>query len=225
MFGNNPIRPPAKGDGEILDIQSIFATFQGEGPYTGWPAVFIRLGGCNLACSFCDTEFESFQPLPMEEIIRKTNELSGKANGNIIHKLVVITGGEPLRQPIEKLCDALIENDYKIQIETNGTLFRKLNNEVDIICSPKNTGNGYFMIREDLLERVNAFKFIISAHDELYNNVGNVGQSLYNTPVYVQPMDEQDAAKNKANAALTLKIAAENGYRISLQTHKILEIE
>jgi 7-carboxy-7-deazaguanine synthase len=225
MFGNNPIRPPVKSDGEILQVQSIFATFQGEGPYTGWPAVFIRLGGCNLACRFCDTEFESFHPLSIDEIISKTNELSGKANDNTTHKLIVITGGEPFRQPIEQLCDRLIKNSYKIQIETNGTLFRNVSKDVDIICSPKNTGTGYHMIREDLLERVNAFKFIVSAHDSLYSNVGNVGQANYNIPVYVQPMDEQDEQKNRKNMALAIKIAADNGYRISLQTHKILEIE
>jgi organic radical activating enzyme len=221
MFGNNPIRPPEKGDGSILQVQNIFATFQGEGPYTGWPAVFIRLGGCNLACSFCDTEFESFEAMSVDKIISKINELSFKSK----EKLIVITGGEPFRQPIELLCDELIKNNYKIQIETNGTLFRSLNEEVDIICSPKNTGTGYHMIREDLLKRVNAFKFIISAHNDLYKNVGNVGQKQYNTPVYVQPMDEQDEEKNRKNTDLVIKLATENGYRISLQTHKILGVE
>ncbi|MCE3232075.1 MAG: Organic radical activating enzyme [Rickettsiaceae bacterium] len=221
MFGNNPIRPPEKGDGSILQVQNIFATFQGEGPYTGWPAVFIRLGGCNLACSFCDTEFESFEAMSVDKIISKINELSFKSK----EKLIVITGGEPFRQPIELLCDELIKNNYKIQIETNGTLFRSLNEEVDIICSPKNTGTGYHMIREDLLKRVNAFKFIISAHNDLYKNVGNVGQKQYNTPVYVQPMDERDEEKNRKNTDLVIKLATENGYRISLQTHKILGVE
>jgi organic radical activating enzyme len=58
MRGNNPIRPPEQGDGMILQVKSIFATIQGEGPNVGTPAVFIRLGGCNLACEFCDTSFE-----------------------------------------------------------------------------------------------------------------------------------------------------------------------
>jgi 7-carboxy-7-deazaguanine synthase len=225
MFGNNPIRKPEKGNGAILKVQNIFATFQGEGPYTGWPAVFIRLGGCNLACDFCDTEFESFEDYSIEEIINKTNELSGILNANITHGLVVITGGEPLRQPIEKLCTELLKNGYKIQIETNGTLYRDIPEGVDIICSPKNTGSGYYMVRDDLLARVNAFKFIISAQHDLYKNIGNVGQNQYNTPVYVQPMDEQDEQKNKANLALVLKLAAENGYRVSVQMHKVVGVE
>jgi organic radical activating enzyme len=223
MFGNNIIRKPLKGDGTKLQIQEIFKTFQGEGPFTGHPAIFIRLGGCNLACDFCDTEFESFQELTLEKVILTTNKLSGKQSDLFTHKLVVITGGEPFRQPIEKLCDELISQGYHIQIETNGTLFRNVNKLVSIVCSPKNT-NGYTPIRDDLLQRINAFKFIISANNSLYNQVGEVGQTKYNTPIYVQPMDESDENKNLQNLQATIKIASINGYNISLQTHKIIGV-
>ena len=60
MFGYNLKRPVIKGNGQFLSIKSIFKTLQAEGPYCGVPAIFIRLGGCNLACSFCDTEFEDY---------------------------------------------------------------------------------------------------------------------------------------------------------------------
>ena len=76
MFGKNPIRPPEKGDGSILFVQEIFPTLQGEGPLAGVPAVFLRLGGCNLACSFCDTEFESFKEWKLEDIIAEVKKLS-----------------------------------------------------------------------------------------------------------------------------------------------------
>lgn len=219
MFGNNPIRPPEKGDGSELYLQDIFPTFQGEGIYSGHPAVFIRLGGCNLACDFCDTEFESFSLWKTDDIIKKTDELKGKAS------LVVITGGEPLRQPISELCRQLVAKNYTVQIETNGTLFRELDEKVKIICSPKNTGSGYHRIREDLLARISAFKFIISAKNKSYQNVVEVGQSDYNIPVYVQPMDENDAKQNKENMDRTVKLALENGYIFSLQTHKIAGVE
>lgn len=224
MFGKNPIRKPEKGDGTTLQIQQIFATFQGEGPFVGHPAIFIRLGGCNLACDFCDTEFESFEEIQLDEILNKTNILSGKSNANFTHRLVVITGGEPFRQPIEKLCDELINLGYKIQIETNGTIYRNINKDVKIICSPKTTAK-YTAIRDDLLKRIDCLKFIISATHPLYQNIGDVGQSKYNTPVYVQPMDEYDTLKNKQNLQYTIKLASENGYNISLQTHKIMGID
>lgn len=218
MFGNNPKRSPTKGDGQLLEVQEIFPTFQGEGIYTGWPAVFIRLGGCNLACQFCDTEFESYQAVSLPSILQQIETL---AVGKPHTRLVVITGGEPFRQPIGPLCSALLENGYRVQIECNGTLFREIPEGVDVVCSPKNTGNGYQPLREDVLARVTALKFIVSASQEAYNHVADIGQTAYNIPVYVQPMDEYDAAKNAANHAFALEIAKKYGYRISLQTHKV----
>ncbi|MBY0406918.1 MAG: 7-carboxy-7-deazaguanine synthase QueE [Rickettsiales bacterium] len=220
MFGTNPIRKPEKSDGQTLQLQHIFPTLQGEGPYTGHPAVFIRLGGCNLACTFCDTEFESFRPMPLGDIIAQTLELSAG-----VRKLAVITGGEPLRQNIAPLCEGLIAEGFTVQIETNGTLFQELPPEVKIICSPKNTGGHYAPVREDVLARTQALKFILSTRREGYQDVGEVGQTAYRTPVYVQPMDEQDEAQNAANLAYAAQMALNRGYILSLQTHKILGIE
>lgn len=225
MRGKNPIRPPVSDDGAILGVKNIFATLQGEGPHAGVPSVFLRLGGCNLACDFCDTEFEDYKSVPIVEIAQKIGELSLNNAGIRVRKLVVITGGEPLRQNIVPLCELLIAKGFGVQIETNGTLYRELPSEVDIVCSPKNTGAGYMKMRDDLLSRVSALKFIISAVDEKYNHVGNVGQDLYNIPVYVQPMDEKDDTKNAANRQLAVELAMQYGYRMSLQTHKILKID
>ena len=223
MYGRNPIRKPTQGDGQSLEIKHIFPTLQGEGLYAGWPSVFVRLGGCNLTCSFCDTDFEDDSPMPLPALLAEVDKLSRNEQGVRVRNLIVITGGEPLRQNIVPLCEELLADGYKIQIETNGTLFRDLPREVDIVCSPKNQGKGYFPLREDLLGRISALKFIISASDENYGSVPDIGQG--HIPVYVQPMDEYDEAKNKANYALAVRLAMEYGYRLSIQTHKILGIE
>lgn len=225
MHGKNPIRQPILDDGQNLEVKNIFATLQGEGIYAGVPAVFIRLGGCNLACDFCDTEFEEFAVLPLVDIIEKARKLAVNAKGEFVRKLAVITGGEPLRQNIAPLCEELLAAGFKVQIETNGTLYRKLPKEIEIICSPKNTGQGYMPLRRDLLERISAIKFIISEADKKYNNVVEIGQSEYNIPVFVQPMDEGNTIKNAANTKLALALSLEYGYCLSLQLHKILEIE
>jgi 7-carboxy-7-deazaguanine synthase len=219
MFGQNPKRPPVQGDGLTLDIQEIFPTLQGEGPYTGWPAVFVRLGGCNLACEFCDTEFESFTAMTLDVLVEKIEQ---ESNG--IRKLVVITGGEPFRQNIHPLCTMLLAMGFYVQIETNGTVYRELPEEVDIICSPKVTNGKYHPIREDMAARVNAFKFIIADDDSPYKDVPEVGQSTHGTPVYVQPMDMGDKEKNARNTARAAMLAQSQGYRLSLQMHKILGI-
>jgi 7-carboxy-7-deazaguanine synthase len=221
MHGLNPIRQPVLSDGQALAIQEIFPTLQGEGPYTGWPAVFVRLGGCNLACDFCDTEFESFEDWSVTDVVQRVLQFATPM-GKRAADLVVITGGEPLRQNIAPLCEALIEDDFLVQIETNGTLFRSLPYGVDIVCSPKASNGRYHQLRADLLERVSALKFIISAGQSDYFDVPEVGQKDRQIPVYVQPMDEGDEAKNNANITRAIQLCSERGYRLSLQTHKIL---
>lgn len=218
MRGQNPKRPPETGDGSSLKLVNVFATLQGEGPFVGQPAVFVRLGGCNLACEFCDTEFESFHDMDVKELLR---DIEAKAEGK--HDLVVITGGEPLRQNIAPLCEALLKAGFRVQIETNGTLWRELPEGVHIVCSPKVTNGGYHTLRPDLLERVDALKFLISADDADYRDVADVGQNG-RIPVYVQPIDAYDERKNAANRARAVELAQQHGYRLSLQTHKILGI-
>lgn len=217
MFGKNKILKAEIHDGSRLDVQEIFATFQGEGPYVGYPSVFIRLGGCNLACNFCDTEFDSFQNITIEEILKRVLELAQDKQ-----KLIVITGGEPFRQPIERLCQELIARNFLVQIETNGTLYREIPKEVKIICSPKIAQGKYHQIRPDLMARVDAFKFIISESQKEYSDIADLGQSKI--PVYLQPMDEYDAQKNQRNIKRVLELAQKYNARISLQMHKILGI-
>jgi len=224
MFGKNPIRPPVAGDdGQKLQIVEIFPTLQGEGPFTGHPAVFVRLGGCNLACNFCDTEFEDFEPLLLKQIVA---DIGAKAieHHERVRRLVVITGGEPLRQNIVPLCEQLLANGFTVQIETNGTVWRPLPEGVHIICSPKVSEGQYHTLRPDLLSRVHALKFIISDARADYREVGEVGQNGRDIPVYVQPMDEYDANKNAANLARAAMLAQRDGYLLSLQTHKIMGI-
>ncbi len=224
MFGKNKILKAEVHDGLHLDVQEIFPTLQGEGPYVGWPSIFVRLGGCNLACDFCDTEFESYKNYSLEKIIAEVLKLAKNEKGVIVRKLIVITGGEPFRQPIERLCKELIAENFLVQIETNGTLYRELPQEVKIICSPKVSNNKYHAIRSDLLSRINAFKFIISKSKPNYQDVSEVGQSNFQVPVYIQPMDEYDEAKNQANLGLVKNLCEKHGYLLSLQVHKILQI-
>lgn len=225
MFGKNKILKAQNHDGLNLDVQEIFPTLQGEGPYAGHPSVFIRLGGCNLACEFCDTEFEAYKNISLTKIVEDAVELSKNSDGKIIRKLIVITGGEPLRQPIENLCEELVKLGFLVQIETNGTLFRELNPQVKIICSPKVSNGKYHQIRLDLLARIDAFKFIISKTNKDYSDISEVGQDQKQIPVYLQPMDEYHEAKNRDNLEYCLELCQKYGYLFSLQLHKVLRIK
>ena len=226
MFGNNKILKIEQHAGDFLDIQEIFPTLQGEGPFVGQGAIFIRLGGCNLKCNFCDTEFDNFKNFSLAEILQKVVEFSKNSQGKVVRKLVVITGGEPMRQPIEKLCQELISLNFLVQIETNGTIFRELPHQVKIICSPKISNHQYHFLRPNILSRIDALKFIISASNQDYFEVAEVGQSSREgIAIYVQPMDEYDEKKNQNNLQKCLDLCLQNGYFLSLQIHKIVGLK
>jgi 7-carboxy-7-deazaguanine synthase len=219
MFGQNPKRPPEYGNGDKLKVQSIFLTIQGEGVYSGHPAIFIRLGGCNLACSFCDTEFESFNEVDLDEILNQVRDLK---KDNAV-KLIVISGGEPFRQSIEKLCRCLISDGFEIQIETNGTLYTEIPDEVKVVCSPKITNSKYSIIRPELKKHLIAYKFLISNSIDGYSKLPD--WNFDGIPVYLQAIDEIDEEKNKLNQKLVMDLAIKKGYIFSIQMHKILGIE
>ncbi len=169
-------------------------------------------------------EFDSAIKTDISQIITEIDKLSRNSQDKIVRKLVVITGGEPMLQPIEKICRKLIKLNYEIQIETNGTIMKKIPKAVKIICSPKNLHGKYFNIRPDLLVKINAFKFLVSASNLNYSSIPKFVENNSNIAVFVQPIDEYDVIKNQANLDLALRLCEENGYFISLQIHKILNI-
>lgn len=152
-----------QGDGGFLQVHSIFATIQGEGPFAGYPAIFIRLAGCNLQCPGCDTDYTSKRhTMTVEDVIAEVYSVSQGKNID----LVVITGGEPFRQVLRPLAEVLLDENWIVQIETNGTLWQPLPYEdLTIVCSPK-TGS----INRQLASHISALKYVVDA-----NSVGSDG--------------------------------------------------
>lgn len=106
-------------DSNVLPVNEIFKSFDGEGKRTGETVVFIRFQGCNLKCSYCDTQYACKGNPPKEMTIPEIVE-AVEAFGI---KKVTITGGEPLlQQKLPKLVEALGELYYEINIETNGSI-------------------------------------------------------------------------------------------------------
>ncbi len=100
-----------------MKINEIFKSIQGESTYAGWPCTFVRLSGCNLRCSYCDTTYayEEGEDLTVEDVLAKVQDL--------VCPLVEITGGEPLLQKeVSTLIGKLLEKDYSVLLETNGSL-------------------------------------------------------------------------------------------------------
>jgi 7-carboxy-7-deazaguanine synthase len=230
MRGSNPLRLKEHGSGQVLWVQEVFYTLQGEGPFSGHPSVFVRLSGCNLACYWCDTEFESSTWKPhLEELLEKIAQLRPE-----VCDLIVITGGEPFRQNIKPLVLALLEQKLRVQIETNGTLWVDLPDDprLTIVCSPKTA-----QLHTEIVPRISAYKYIVTdqqtdADDGLpIVSTQKNGQSVKiarpqgEIPVYVMPLDQYDEDANGRNRQYCVNIAKTFGYKLTLQTHKILAID
>lgn len=252
MFGKNPRLAQDKTDGAHLHVVkgSPFLTIQGEGPYAGWPAVFLRLHGCHLACTFCDTQFSDPDDphIGVEALVQMCLDEMMKTPSK--RPLLVITGGEPLRQnlgPFLLAFDAAAEEKWPlgdgpmVQIETAGHFWQPVLDHIGglgVVISPK---TGY--IHPELASRAIAFKYIVSASDQFDPESGlpttirqNVGEApersgLYHpkdrfgrVPIYLSPMDEYDEAKNKANKAKVAELAIRLGCYAAVQLHKELGV-
>lgn len=221
-------------DGSSLEVHSIFYTIQGEGPYCGHPAVFVRLAGCNLQCPSCDTEYtEGRIKYTVEEILAQIDMA-----WQISHKpaLVVITGGEPFRQNITPLIDNLINEGYKVQIETNGTLPPSNNlfnyRELTVVCSPK-AGK----VHPNLLPYIDAYKYVMN-HDSIdmdglpiralnHSASPRVARPYpgFDGPVYLQPMDPKNDEEYARNVFAVRHSCMRNGYILQLQIHKLIGVD
>jgi organic radical activating enzyme len=245
MFGQNPIRS-ADADPNRISVQSAFYTIQGEGPQAGRPALFVRLAGCNLACWFCDTEFEkpTFNGAPQDLAACLERDFSPQQR-----ELVVLTGGEPLRQQGALLLIAhlLAAGTKLVQIETAGTLWLQgleryvEEGLVQIVCSPKTP-----RININIAVYCQHWKYIVrSGEASHFDGLPRRGTQLatkdklselfrprpvdgkWSSPytIWLSPCDEQDPAKNAANAHEAALLCMKYGYRLSIQMHKLVGVE
>ena len=218
---------------------------QGEGLNTGRAAVFIRFAGCNLRCSFCDTEFESYREMSREEILAEISryEVRGtrceisRCEGtggrgyedskalspqtSSLKPLIVLTGGEPTLQVDEAFVDFLHQHGYEVSMESNGT--RPAPQNLDwLTVSPKSRGTRYEVQGKRVPDEI---KLVFDEHTDpeaiLPSETSNHSPLLY-----LQPCDTGDAQRNKAiTQACVEYIKQHPQWRLSLQTHKLIDIE
>lgn len=226
-----PQRVDRDPDGTV-NVHSIFRTIQGEGPFAGRAALFMRLHGCNLQCPGCDTEYtrKSYREAPdyLHELIKTFYEWPSG--------LVVITGGEPFRQNITPLVTYLIEQGYEVQIETNGVLYPGDDfpwAAATVVCSPK-TGK----IHPRTAHKVTAYKYVLSHDGVMPDGLPEraLGHPLrghshvarppadWHGPVYVQPMDSKDEIENRRNLRAVVDTVIghpDKNYIMGVQMHKL----
>lgn len=188
-----------------LKVNEVFYSIQGEGPNCGTAATFIRLTGCNLKCSFCDSKYSwsEGKEKTVEEIVEEVKKYPAK--------LIVITGGEPLLWNLFSLVSAIklipterFEEKYKIEIETNGTLEPKeeLILKVDSwVVSPKlsNSGNKKTKLAKYFKDSANInFKFVIENKKDLIEMLTFLKKNkIYCKPIYLMPQCTTAEGHNK----------------------------
>lgn len=199
MFGTNEIvgkRFFKDAPKDSLLVTSMFFTLQGEGPYAGLPALFIRLAKCNLNCRMCDTFFDQGDWMTFEQIetkVQNTIHDHWTSQGKEVPQwvapntlqtgvtkfgpypgiILVITGGEPLLQDnLNVFLIRQIDSGYKeVQIESNGLLNTRIPGYVKLVCSPKcaeKDGKAikYLEPSQTMLERADCLKFVMCADQD-----------------------------------------------------------
>ncbi len=198
--------------GKLLPVMEEFYTLQGEGFNTGQAAYFIRIGGCDVGCSWCDVK-ESwnaslYPPVETDGVTERAIAFPAKA--------VVITGGEPLNYNLDYLSHGLRLNGVKIFIETSGS--RPLSGEPDWICLSPKRGSPPI---DELLMKADELKVIISEETDFAWAVENMKKVGNRCLLYLQP---EWSRRNKIMPSIISYVMEHPQWRISLQSHKYMRI-
>jgi 7-carboxy-7-deazaguanine synthase len=155
-------------------ITEIFKSIQGEGTRAGLPCIFVRLTGCNLRCTWCDTAyaFHGGKKMAVDEVLARVDELAGRPEGTqgsgAVVPLVELTGGEPLLQEeIYPLAEKLLAAGYTVMIETSGErhvsrLPKEVIKIVDVKCPDSGEANTFEMSNLEALDEKDEVKFVLS---------------------------------------------------------------
>lgn len=188
----------------MLQIAEIFYSIQGEGLYAGTPAVFVRLAGCNLSCSFCDTDYSLKELLSIDAVLARVRREGGEC------PMVILTGGEPLAQSeTPALIAALQACGRRVHIESNGTIFTELPPAVWLTVSPKER------LDPRMAQRANEVKLIVDGRVPEEHLPFFEEKAL----VLLQPEGNR---KENVQTALEYAKAHPHRFRLSLQTHKLI---
>lgn len=218
-------------------INELFETIQGEGAFTGQPSIFIRLQGCPVACSWCDTkhtwEVKEDLVIPSRDMSNKKSESEHWAemtpeemlalceDKGFRAKHIVITGGEPCMEDLTALCELFETKGFSTQIETSGTFEVRSTSKCWVTVSPKVNMKGGYKILSSALSRANEIKHPVATEQHVEDlKALLIEHNIDQTPIYLQPISQKERATE-----LAIETCIENNWRLSIQVHKYIGIE
>ena len=201
-----------------LNINEIFYSLQGEAREVGLPTVFVRLTGCPLRCTYCDTEyaFKGNNPLTIDEILTEVKKYNTR--------YVCVTGGEPLAQiNCHVLLDALIKDDYKVSLETSGSIdITDVNPGVSIVMDVKTPSSGESKQNKygniDKLKTKDQLKFVIGSKEDFDWSVDILNKYPTLAGVLFSPVFDEITPTQLADWILDKQL----NVRMQVQMHKLL---
>lgn len=219
-------------------VNELFETLQGEGSFTGVPAIFVRLQGCPVGCPWCDTR-HTWELRPEAEtriavVVEKAeaderhawlsaSELLAEVRSRGYHaRHLVITGGEPCMHDLRSLSTTFLEAGFAVQLETSGTFEVQIDPRAWVTVSPKVEMPGGYAVRLDALQRANEIKHPVAreAHiEELDLLLAQLADGGAGKVICLQPISQQRRATE-----LAMRTCIERNWRLSAQLHKYLAI-
>lgn len=206
-----------------MKVVEIFKSIDGEGKRTGLPTTFVRLYGCNLNCSYCDTRYacegDNYTEMGVMDIVGKVASLGVPS--------VTVTGGEPLAQSnIVFLVTALADKGYDVNVETNGSLpisFVNLYENVWVTMDWKSLSSGMAQYNLEVnlttLRDSDVIKFVVSDKEDLDQMRDVIGRLDTSPSIYVSPVFGKIDPKEIVQYLLDNNL---NNVRVQLQLHKII---
>ncbi|MGY0616472.1 7-carboxy-7-deazaguanine synthase QueE [Vibrio sp. FJH11] len=220
----------------MLKVNEIFETIQGEGMFTGVPSIFLRLQGCPVGCAWCDTKHtwvvdinnetsfetvknkqvddDSWCQITVEDIVKECI-----THYNARH--VVITGGEPCMYDLRPLTFLLEESGFTTQIETSGTFEVNCSESTWVTVSPKLDMRGGLIMNEQALYRANELKHPVGTQKDIDNlhEILTKFELKDDLVIALQPISQKKRATE-----MCIEVCIKNNWRLSIQTHKYLQI-
>ncbi|MFR9721096.1 7-carboxy-7-deazaguanine synthase QueE [Aeromonas diversa] len=219
-------------------INEIFQTIQGEGVYTGLPAIFVRLQGCPVGCPWCDTRHtwvvSPEREVPSRQVLDRSNESDAWSAMSAVEiresfqrlgytaRHVVITGGEPCLYDLRELSVLLLAEGFTVQVETSGTHEVLVHEEAWVTVSPKLGMKGGLEVLPQALSRANEIKHPVATerHIEELDALLHFATLRPDVQIALQPISQKKHATE-----LAMRVCIERHWRLSIQTHKYLDID